>query len=427
MADSVTAVDYLEHQLELEREAREIMPYEPDCCTYPKLLRQLVFACLTCQRQNGTDVAVCYLCLIQCHSTHDIVELFSKRNIACDCGTTRMKNGAGCKLRARSSVIPEPEKGLRLRTGSSSLMEPLRTSDLDLKAEDIPVLDNRYNQNYKGRFCLCKVLYNPLVETKTMHQCYLGDVCGEDWFHQDCIMGFGPEMPKKQESSGLGNKLDLLLPPGADALDDVKGKTSAEATDEDDTVPHFPALDSFAEFVCWRCVDIHRDAFEELLQKAENVGFKLPRFEKTTNAEEWKIHSEAFADGAPPLKKSSNGSIPFSVMLRPDFKEILTGLTLGKDSASAKFLTEFPFLAGEDLTYELPADEDTESVSSNASLFELGANALLSLPGPQAIEGLHAYGKLKDKLKDFLKPFVDQKKVVTEEEVRQFFGNMEKK
>lgn len=426
MSDSVTAVDYLEHQLELEREARELMPYEPDCCTYPKLLRQLVFACLTCQRQSGSDVAVCYLCLIQCHSTHDIVELFSKRNVACDCGTTRMKNGSECKLRARGSEMADAQKGFRLRTGLSSLMEPLRTSVLELKAEDIPVLDNRYNQNYRGRFCLCKVLYNPLVETKTMHQCYLGDVCGEDWFHQDCIMGFGPEMPKKLVTSDLANKLDLLPPPGTDALADAKSESLVDQPDDDDIVPHFPELSSFSEFICWKCVSSHKEAFEQLLQQAENVGFKLPRFERATSADEWKAHYDAFTDGAPPLKKSSSGTIPFSIMLRSDFKEILTGLTPDKESASARLLKEFPFFAGEDPTYEPPADEDTESVSSNASLFELGANALLTLPGPQAIEGLHAYGKLKDKLKGFLKTFVDQKKVVTEEEVREFFGNMEK-
>lgn len=419
MADSVTAVDYLEHQLALEREAREIMPYEPDACTYPKILRQLVFACLTCQRQNGTDVAVCYLCLIQCHSTHDLVELFSKRNIACDCGTTRMQKGAGCKLRAHSTTNPEPRP--RLRTGSSSLMEPLRSSELDLKADDIPVLDNTYNQNYKGLFCLCNVLYNPLVETRTMHQCYLGDVCGEDWFHQDCIMGFGPEMPKKHES-GLENKLDLLLPPGADALTEANENPSESA--EDETVTFFPELNSFSEFVCWKCVTSHKDAFEELLRKTEKIGFKLPRFENTTSAEEWKSHADAFSDCAPPLKKSSNTSIPFSVMFRPDFKAILAQLTLDEETAAARLLRDYPFLAGEDPTYE--PEEDTESVSSNTSLFELGANALLSLPGPQAIEGLHAYGKLKDKLKGFLQNFVDQKKVVTEEEVREFFGNMEK-
>lgn len=420
MSDSLTAVDYLEHQLELEREARELMPYEPDCCTYPKVLRQLVFACLTCQRQNGSDVAVCYLCLIQCHSTHDIVELFTKRNVACDCGTTRMKSGLGCKLRAYPA---ENQKGLRLRTGSASLMEKFKPSELPLKAEDIPVLDNQYNQNYRGRFCLCHVLYNPLVETKTMHQCYLGHVCGEDWFHQDCIMGFGPSMPKKQ-SSDLTNKLDLLSPPGTDALADAN--PPKEQPEDDDKVPYFPALDNFAEFVCWQCVAAYRQAFEQLFKMTEDVGFKLPRFENAGNAEEWKLHHDAFVDDAPPLKKLSHQATPYSVMLHPDFKKLLAGISAEEDTALARLLNQFPFLCGEDPTYEPPADEDSESVSSNASLFELGANALLTLPGPQAIEGLHAYDKLKDKLKGFLKTFADQKKVVTEEEVRDFFGNMEK-
>lgn len=78
------------------------MPYEPDKCTYPQPLRQLVFTCLTCLRANDNNpVGVCYLCLIQCHSTHELVELLPKRLFVCDCGTSRMKNGHACELRIR--------------------------------------------------------------------------------------------------------------------------------------------------------------------------------------------------------------------------------------------------------------------------------------------------------------------------------------
>ena len=86
--ESVTAVEFLENQLKLEKEAREALPYEPDTCTYPQALRQLVFACLTCRLANDdADIGVCYSCLIQCHSTHELVELFSKRNFVCVCGS----------------------------------------------------------------------------------------------------------------------------------------------------------------------------------------------------------------------------------------------------------------------------------------------------------------------------------------------------
>ncbi|ODV94939.1 hypothetical protein PACTADRAFT_3825 [Pachysolen tannophilus NRRL Y-2460] len=52
--DSMTAVEYLEKQLELEKEARELMPYDPNICTYTiGALHQQVYACLTC-RENDT-------------------------------------------------------------------------------------------------------------------------------------------------------------------------------------------------------------------------------------------------------------------------------------------------------------------------------------------------------------------------------------
>lgn len=461
MADSVTAVDYLEQQLSLERQAREIMPYEPDCCTYPRLLRQLVFACLTCRRHNnGANVAVCYLCLIQCHSTHELVELFSKRNVACDCGTTRMGNGAGCRLRANAPGNDDSGSGSRvprLRTGSSSLLEPVHVSSLDLKAEDIPVLDNVYNQNYRGRFCLCHVLYDPEKETGTMHQCYLGNVCGEDWFHQECIMGVKKEEKKEEngeneenEEKEIGNEIkednkknikveneknavktetsDLVKTETTSDLvkDQTSNRISVDPTEtESSDAPFFPSLDSFSEFVCWQCVQSHKEAFKQLAQHANIVAHKLPHV-LVDSALEWKKHYDAFVSDEPPLKKRPNQETPFSVMLAPDFKEELTQLKNSLDDKSplARLLQEYPFLYGEDPTYE--PENDTDSVSSGASLFELGSNALLSLPAPQAIEGLHAYGKMKEKLRDFFKTFVDQKKVVTEEEVREFFGNMDK-
>lgn len=43
--------------------------------------------------------------------------------------------------------------------------------------------NNKYNHNFDGRFCICDEIYNPDLETRTMHQCV---VC-EDWFHEGCI------------------------------------------------------------------------------------------------------------------------------------------------------------------------------------------------------------------------------------------------
>ena len=103
-SDSLTAVDYIKTRDKLEKEARELMPFDPSECTYGKgELRQPIFACITCSDENNEEIGVCYSCSIQCHSSHELVELFTKRNFVCDCGTTKMSKtiDGGCKLRLK--------------------------------------------------------------------------------------------------------------------------------------------------------------------------------------------------------------------------------------------------------------------------------------------------------------------------------------
>ena len=138
-ASSQTAQDYIASQLSLEADAREALPYQFDTCTYPLgSLRQSVYACLTCTpppasiHQQFTPAGVCYSCSISCHGEHNLVELFTKRDFACDCGTTRLSNsGTGCSLRHNEA------------TGR-------RGGVTGEKARE----GNRYNQNFRGQI-LC--------------------------------------------------------------------------------------------------------------------------------------------------------------------------------------------------------------------------------------------------------------------------------
>uniref|UniRef100_A0A1Z5L190 MAM and LDL-receptor class A domain-containing protein n=2 Tax=Ornithodoros moubata TaxID=6938 RepID=A0A1Z5L190_ORNMO len=52
-------------------------------------------------------------------------------------------------------------------------------------------------------------------------------------------------------------------------------------------------------------------------------------------------------------------------------------------------------------------------------------SALGTLGRVQQIEAIHGYNNLKTELTDFLKKFADTKKVVREEDVREFFGQMQ--
>ncbi|WPK24629.1 hypothetical protein PUMCH_001909 [Australozyma saopauloensis] len=404
LCDSVTALDYLESQLELEKEAREIMPFEPDTCTYPKVLRQLVFACLTClEHNNGNEIGVCYLCLIQCHSTHELVELFSKRNFVCDCGTTRMGNGLACSLRYGKLDTSVPRVS-RMRTGSGLQPESFHFPKVDLpKAEDIPSLENLYNQNYKGLFCSCSTKYDPDDESRTMHQCYFGEVCGEDWYHQDCILGFRVDKNEDKDDNS------------------------------EQTVPHFPELDLFSEFICWKCVAMYSSEFKELAKRIDIVSHTRPHYHGMSSADQWfhkwkNVPEESAAkrirleEG----KSSERHHEQSSLFLAGNFKSHLNDMynSLPQDSSLRKLLHANAFLYEEDPVYE--PEEDSSEATDVGTLFELGSSALLSLPAPHALEGLQAYDTMKQKLSNFFKGFVDQNKVVTEKEVKEFFGKMKK-
>ncbi|OLL23894.1 Protein mlo2 [Neolecta irregularis DAH-3] len=149
--ESITVIEYIRAQEELENEAREVYPFSHDKCTYFQgPLRQSVYACRSCDPQSPESQrgGICYSCSIECHGDHELVELFSKRDFTCDCGTDRL-GSSSCRLRKNR--------------------EPVNSS-------------NQYDHNFQGRFCVCDQFYNP-EEESTMFQCLL---C-EDWFHDTCL------------------------------------------------------------------------------------------------------------------------------------------------------------------------------------------------------------------------------------------------
>lgn len=452
--DSITAVDYIASQLELEREARELMPFNSDDCTYEKgELRQPVFACLDCSKKSGQDVGVCYSCSIQCHLSHEIVELFTKRNFVCDCGTTRMLNvdNGACKLRLKSKA---EETSFRPRTGSVSgpirrTSSSLSLSGLDLLPEDIPASANNYNHNFKGLFCSCNKPYNPL--DGNMIQCYFGFECGEDWFHEECILGYKQGFLKSLNGKNL---IDDLPPPGEDA--ETENNLKFESSDDDEEsdneeiskYPHFPSLNSFDCFICWKCVLTFKRVFEEI-DTPDIVLTKLPHFSSVESIDQWNEKFKLLTNSAIKIEnindsdeftkkrkaeamesnpKRQDANIPYSIFLRNGFRDHLLQLSkFTEDTKLKQFLQHNKYLFEDDPVYEPPEDDDTNgNLSNTGSLLDLGADALLSLPKEQAIQGLHAYNKIRERLTDFFKPFAEQGELVTEESVREFFDQVNK-
>ncbi|KAI0155368.1 putative zinc finger in N-recognin-domain-containing protein [Hypoxylon sp. FL1284] len=279
--NSQTAAEFIRDQLQLEADAREALPYSIENCTKPLgSLRQNVFACLTCNPppENAADpfepAGVCYSCSVQCHGEHELVEIFQKRNFTCDCGTTRFTPEQQCTLRINSDT--------NTKGGVHS---------------EKPDANNKYNQNFRNRFCACSVDYKPDEQKGTMFQCLgLGTHetggCGEDWYHPGCLVGMGPNWFEKQpkppkQSSSDGN--DGTLPviseeptPQKDALqqtnEDQKADGQDKAENEDDDDPPlpdgFPEEDAFDHFLCYKCVE----AYPWIKRYAGTTGFLAPVF-----------------------------------------------------------------------------------------------------------------------------------------------------
>ncbi|KAF2631630.1 hypothetical protein BU25DRAFT_360090 [Macroventuria anomochaeta] len=294
---SQTAAEFIKEQLSLEAEAREALPYQFDTCTRNLgPIRQSLYACLTCSpppasaAQVHTPAGVCYSCSISCHGEHTLVELFNKRNFVCDCGTTRMPENAPCTLRHNS------------KTGQKGVV----TGEEAAKS-------NRYNQNFKNRFCGCGEDYDAHQEKGTMFQCLgLGTVdeggCGEDWWHPECLVGFtreeyanSIEKPETGDSSGTNTNNEAngevkneeetttatpILNAAALESNGVDGNdvvAEAEQVEDEDSPlpPGFPPEDDFDHFLCYKCVE----ANPWIKKYAGSPGFLPPVYtEKALNA-----------------------------------------------------------------------------------------------------------------------------------------------
>ncbi|KAH7390597.1 putative zinc finger in N-recognin-domain-containing protein [Pyrenochaeta sp. MPI-SDFR-AT-0127] len=301
---SQTAAEFIKEQLSLEAEAREALPYQFDTCTRDLgPLRQSLYACLTCNpppaspAQVYTPAAVCYSCSISCHGEHTLVELFNKRDFICDCGTTRIPETTPCTLRINSAT---GQKG-------------------DVIKEE-PAKSNKYNQNFRNKFCGCGEDYDAHQEKGTMFQCLgLGTCedggCGEDWWHPECLVGFTREeyskmieTPKAGETNGAPDPMETAksateelktngqteesAPPTSTAVavavangngvdgNDVAADAEEDDDDEPPLPPGFPAEEDFDHFICYKCVEAH----PWIKKYAGSTGFLQPVYlDKTVN------------------------------------------------------------------------------------------------------------------------------------------------
>lgn len=461
--------EYIEQQDRLEREARELFPYDFSKCSWSLgPLKQQVFSCKTCEpideaagrnsttadarpesgRQRG---GLCYSCSISCHGDHELVELFNKRDFRCDCGTSRCGERP-CAL-AESNEFVDGEGS----SGRARLDMPKGRRPLNIR--------NKYNHNFEGSFCWCRRPYDASTETGTMYQC----LACEDWFHEACIAdgevdSDGSRMPMPEEScfdeyvcrdcvkarpwlacylaeprisaviTKQGTKRALEPEKTADVPADRSGGDDARAAKRVKPDPG-PAL----------AADVTAD-----IGKSATTGLASTADAAVNTSISDSSGCKWFA--LEPIDVS-NGCR--SLFLREDFRQHVCACAncLRDRIGNERFFVEEETVwdppedssvAGEDVTDAGAAtsgvggliDSSAEAASQTTAPSTAGSGTsggsggaasralertLAQMPRDKAIEGVLAFNKLRDHLQACLRPLADRGEIVTADHVRQFF------
>ncbi len=337
---------------------------------------------------------------------------------------------------------------------------------------------NHYNHNFQNKFCGCGEEYNAVQEKGTMFQCLgLGTVetggCGEDWWHSECLMGLPRDWRRRNKSAAEQPK----------AENDMLSMAKAPDLDEDHSAPPgFPDEDDFEALLCFKCVESN----PWLKQYASGPGFLPPLFKhdnRPAAADEVKVatleadctnkisnptldesrkrkaNDETSLRSSSPAKRVRQESQPpsteiglqtngnktvqpkqkhdllspapqgtFSLFLKEDFRDHICHCPKCYPN-----LIPHPQLLEEEETYEPPISESGQSDAApgsgiqshgTGSLLERGEAALSNMDRVRAIEGVMVYNHLKDKVKDFLKPYAESGKAVGAEDIKAYFEKL---
>lgn len=467
---SQTAQEFISSQLQLEADAREALPYQFDTCTRPLgSLRQILYSCLTCNPPPAsssdpyTPAGVCYSCSISCHGEHTLVELFNKRDFTCDCGTTRLPESSPCTLQLNEA------------TGTQGGVTSQK-----------PAEGNKYNQNFRNRFCGCGEDYDAHKEKGTMFQCLgLGAEedggCGEDWWHPECIVGLERKWYEKEKPDGQNGHSEE---PKAESKEGAQPTDSAAApqaeagqetgnvpfTDDPPVPPGFPSEDDFDHIICYKCVEqnpwIKRYAgargflppvffkpSQSGVSNQESAASSSGTHEVDTNSRKRKADDEHGLDSSESSLKRQRSSDDTKTDEKPDTEaapttaactySILPPAPTGTLSLFVKEdfrehicrcpscfprLKPHPQLLEEEEAYEPPISEDGDGQGGQSvhsgSLLDRGEAALSNIDRVRAIEGVMVYNHLKDKVKSFLQPFAESGQAVGAEDIKAYFEKL---
>ncbi|KAI8971638.1 hypothetical protein BDF20DRAFT_915419 [Mycotypha africana] len=406
---TVTAVEYVENQERLEKEAQDILPGKFEKCTFSLgYIRQPLYACKTCSvdnEDNKEPAGMCYSCSIACHSNHDLFELFPKRTFRCDCGLPGKFGDHPCSLMIPAKKI-------------------VKTNE-----------KNAYNHNFQGRYCRCDQHYDPDTEEATMYQCL---IC-EDWFHERCIGNIPEEIANFDcyvcrtctkrcpfILSGKDSRFSYGLSKGQAPISKWIIPEAVEPVTEKVTSSN--GLENSSVSVDKPNIDVNTQNKEKA---APSIPTTKSQDSETVTIEKKRKHNEdeehlPFTTQTKLKKQKKHDTycenIDQSLFAGYDNVELFLqdewrqGLCKCKECAHAYKDNNVEFLLQEEETYEPEEDED-----SKKSLLQIGMEQLQHVDRVQVIESLMAYKTLAADIKGYLESFKETGKVVTKKDIQDFF------
>ncbi|XP_031634882.1 putative E3 ubiquitin-protein ligase UBR7 [Contarinia nasturtii] len=425
----LTLSDLLNEQREIDEDALAVLGgSDENHCTYSEgyIKRQALYACLTCLPESKDKpekrAGVCLACSYRCHDGHDLIELYTKRNFRCDCGTSKIL-AIRCKLDAN------------------------KMDDND---------KNTYNQNFSGVYCVCHRPYPDEQDDiqDEMIQC----VFCEDWFHSRHLNAIVPEPNAFDEMicDSCTLKNDFLnyysgycITSNADDINttintsdelnvtdnDVANKSTATEkgsaeTEKKDIEKKDASLNAEINQCIQDIIEINKNNVQ-----SENSTSSTNKRSSNTNDDtppnkKFKIDEEAASSSSDVCQKPT---VALSKFAGASFWPIEWRTKICKCSQCLQMYkkndVEF-LLDDEDTVHAYQEKGKAKAENRNTSIQDIQEETMRAISGLDhvaQIETVMAYNKLKKKLTEFLAPFVQSEQVVTEKDVATFFQTMGKK
>ncbi|TPX66290.1 hypothetical protein SpCBS45565_g04573 [Spizellomyces sp. 'palustris'] len=365
--NTITAVDYLLQQEQLVQEASEVLPIGA-----PSTTGICGKKCMPAKHAKRPVI-------VQLAYVMDALSLVIQR--------MRLSNSF---IKGIFDVIAEPRQ-CQKKDGANNV-------------------ENTYNHNFTGEFCFCNTPYDPETEEGTMYQCITCEVAlFSDWMHDRCI---GKDLDEQVYSSYdyicrncvsrhpflrkyFDSPMFLFLEVSGKEetkVADPPIQTKRQRHDDDESVAPSKRLRLETE------------------PTGENVCLIAGEFTGPVAAVKV-LQRIALDKEAPPVQTASAPDL----FCKEGWREELCQC---KQCQSIYADENVSFITVEEETFDPEEDLDADE-----SIHDMGLKRLNSMDREMAINGVLAYQKMKEDLKDYLKTFAESKQTVTADDIRQYFAD----